>query len=123
MNHPLQLMCASITSQIVDVTGKLDLAESASGSSFLTLKAGDYQVIVDWRQDRGFGVTAGRNGEYGEGPDETMPDLVTAQQRVIWLLQHREITTPPIPSRSIGQAVADGSSPLPPVHSELRPCI
>ena len=115
MTSPIQSLYSLITSQIAGTICELDFAESTAGSSFLTLKAGDYQVIVDWRQDRGFGVTAGRNGEYGEGPDETMPDLATAQQRIIWLLKHREITSPPTSNvaRAVKQPASGGGSPLP----------
>ena len=103
-------MCLSITSQLPETSCELDLAESTSGLSFSTLKVSDYHVFVDWCQDRGFGITAGRDGEYGEGPDETMPDMPTAQERIIWLLQNRGITSPPTSSASPASAALKMSS-------------
>jgi hypothetical protein len=95
MTNPLQSLCSWVTSQMAETICELDLAETTAGSSFLTLKIGDYQLTVDWRPDRGFGITAGRDGAYGEGPDERIPDLASAQRRIFSLLQHRGITSPP----------------------------
>ncbi|HEX3151129.1 MAG TPA: hypothetical protein VHR66_23820 [Gemmataceae bacterium] len=117
MTNPLESLCSWVTLQNAETICELDLAETTTGSSFLTVKLGDYRVIVDWRPDRGFGITAGRDGAYGEGPDERIPDLAPAERRVLWLLQNRGITSPPSTvARTGAQQASTNGSPWQPLE-------
>jgi DNA-binding Xre family transcriptional regulator len=75
----------------------LDPPEQEKGSWFLDIGLDKYRIVVEWSVHRGFGVTAGRKGVYGEGPDELYPDLGTVMvRRVLWLMEHRTPTNPPL---------------------------
>jgi DNA-binding Xre family transcriptional regulator len=73
---------------------RVDAPEQRGGAWFLDIVLDAYGVVIEWREDRGFGVSAGRAGAYGEGADETYPDLGPTVRRVLWLLDHRAPTMP-----------------------------
>jgi predicted XRE-type DNA-binding protein len=74
----------------------MDRAAAARGSWFLDIRLGDYWMNVEWHAKRGFGLTARTDVVYGEGSDETYPELGAAARRVLWLLEHRSRTAPPL---------------------------
>jgi HTH-type transcriptional regulator/antitoxin HipB len=94
--NDLQALLRAARKSFPKVRGTLDPAETATGSSFLDLRLGDYWVNVEWREGRGFGVTARPDVAYGEGADEVYPDLSAAVRRVLWLLEHKTRTSPPL---------------------------
>ncbi len=66
-----------------------------AGSTFARLAAGTHVVLVEWRPQVGFGIAAGGEVAYGEGPDEVTNDRGEAASRVLALLQEGGITLPP----------------------------
>jgi DNA-binding XRE family transcriptional regulator len=96
MSNPLETLLHKVQDSFPQARCHLDAAENPAGSWFLDINLADYLLVVEWRPDGGFGLTAGRDGVYGEGVDETWPDLGSAQRRVLWLLEHRTPTAPPL---------------------------
>jgi DNA-binding XRE family transcriptional regulator len=64
----------------------LDPSSQRSGPWFLDIDLNGHLITVEWRPRRGFGLTSKRLSEYGEGPDEVIPDIDSAFHRVITLL-------------------------------------
>jgi DNA-binding XRE family transcriptional regulator len=93
---PIEELVRLVKSDFPSARCDLDPAETPIGSWFLDIAQGDSWVNVEWRSDRGFGITANREIEYGEGADETYPDLGSAARRVSWLLEHGGRTSPPL---------------------------
>jgi DNA-binding XRE family transcriptional regulator len=73
----------------------LDPSENPAGPWFLDIELDSHPVMVEWRPDRGFGVTSNVGVGYGEGPDEIHSDLESVSQRVITLLLAKTRTVPP----------------------------
>lgn len=74
----------------------LDRPRKTSGAWFLDVTLDDYTVTVQWRQGKGFGVSAAAEHAYGEGPDEIYPSEEAAYGRVLSLLLSKAFTSPPI---------------------------
>jgi hypothetical protein len=71
---------------IPDCRVKLDPPDNPEGPWFLDIESHGHSLVVEWRPNRGFGVTAGSKVTYGEGPHEVYPDLESAIRRIISLL-------------------------------------
>ena len=52
-------------------------------------------VIIEWRSDRGFGVSTQEVDDYGSGPDELYPNAKAAFDRVVRLVLSGGRTEPP----------------------------
>jgi hypothetical protein len=74
----------------------LDPAERPEGSWFLDVRLDKYWLNVEWQSKRGFLLTARDDVVFGEGADEAYPDLSGAVRRVLWLLEHKSRTSPPL---------------------------
>ncbi|HYV36919.1 MAG TPA: XRE family transcriptional regulator [Gemmataceae bacterium] len=94
---PLQKLIKAVRTSFPDAKCELDAAEHPNGSSFLDIHLGDYWLVADWRKQRGFGLTARTNVVYGEGADEVIRGVDSAVARVLWLLEHKAATCPPLP--------------------------
>lgn len=73
---------------------ELDTPLRANGSSFLDVRLQDHSVNVEWRKNRGYGVSSRSDLAYGEGVDETYTSEVEAFRRVLSLLLSQTKTTP-----------------------------
>ena len=67
------------------------------GSWFLDLpREGEVPpIVVEWRPDRGFGVSTPGADDYGTGPDEVYPNAKAAFDRVVRLVLSGGRTEPP----------------------------
>jgi DNA-binding XRE family transcriptional regulator len=76
---------------------KLDPSGTVTGSWFLDVyREGDlYPVNVEWRPDRGFGVTTPAPWDYGTGVDEVYGSAQGTFNRVVHLVETGESTVPP----------------------------
>lgn len=93
--NPIQQLMASVSRQFPEARASLDPAEGRGGSWFLDVQLDEYALSVEWRPYCGFGVTAGSEPGYGEGPDEVFSDTRSAEERVIELLRSRGATGEP----------------------------
>jgi DNA-binding Xre family transcriptional regulator len=67
------------------------------GSWYLGVRRGGETppVVVEWRPDRGFGVSTPTDDDYGSGPDEVYPNMRAAYDRVVRLVLSGGRTEPP----------------------------
>ena len=93
-NHTSRRLVTLVQSNCPAVHCELDRPNSPAYSWWLDVILNEYWMIVEWLPDRGFGLSAGRVGEFGEGADEVYPDLGSVSRRVFWLLEHRGKTAP-----------------------------
>jgi DNA-binding XRE family transcriptional regulator len=75
----------------------LDRSETATGSWFVDVsREGDLDPVnVEWRPDRGFGVTTPKPEDYGSGVDESYGSAKATFDRVVHLVETGESTAPP----------------------------
>lgn len=62
---------------------------------WLDIDVEGYRATVDWRSDRGFGLTGGRSITFGEGADEVFGDISTALERIATLAAAKRPTRSP----------------------------
>jgi DNA-binding Xre family transcriptional regulator len=76
---------------------KLDPPGTETGSWFLDVhrEGGLDPVNVEWRPDRGFGVTTPGPYDYGTGVDEVYGGPTATFRRVVHLIESGESTVPP----------------------------
>ena len=72
-------------------------ADGQRGSWFLDIHRGDGldPVVIEWRPDRGFGISTPGPDDYGTGVDEIYPNTKAAYDRVIALVLSGGRTEPP----------------------------
>lgn len=78
-----------------DAAVEVDAPLRSRGIWFLDVKREGHRVRVQWAPRRGFGLFAGREATYGEGPDEVYSSAKRAYVRIVDLLLTRGSTSPP----------------------------
>jgi len=94
----LQQLESRIREELPGVQARLDLAVAPEASSWLDLTLRDLRATVEWRPGRGFGVSSSPETVYGEGPDEIYPDVSTALDRLVSVLEKGSRTKPDGPT-------------------------
>jgi DNA-binding XRE family transcriptional regulator len=76
---------------------EIDKQADDRGSWFLDLRreGGGLPIVVEWRPDRGFGISTPGAEDYGTGPDEVYPNVKAAFDRVVRLILSGGRTEPP----------------------------
>ncbi|HST62972.1 MAG TPA: XRE family transcriptional regulator [Longimicrobium sp.] len=77
----------------------IDPAETATGGWFLDAELQGHLVVVEWRADRGFGISTPSRDDYGAKPDEVYEDVDAAYARAKALLLSQTRTRPPLRAR------------------------
>jgi hypothetical protein len=95
MNHMHDLV-QIVRKNFSTARAMVDPAECEEGSWFLDVHLEEYWLNVEWDPKRGFLLTARDDVVFGEGADEVYPDLSGAVRRVLWLLEHKSRTAPPL---------------------------
>jgi len=83
----LQQLESRVREELPGVQARLDLAVAPDASSWLDLTLRDLRATVEWRPGRGFGVSSSPETVYGEGSDELYPDVSTALNRLLAVLE------------------------------------
>ena len=80
-----------------DLTIAIDEPADVQGSWFLDVRreGGVTPVVVEWRPDRGFGVSTPEAGDYGSGPDELYPNAKATFDRIVRLVLSGGRAEPP----------------------------
>ena len=67
----------------------LDEPADAKGPWFLFVHQGEEipHIAIEWRPDRGFGISTPGEDDYGEGTDEIYPNASSATARAIELIE------------------------------------
>jgi transcriptional regulator with XRE-family HTH domain len=74
----------------------VDPPSNPKGSWFLDVRLDGQLVAVEWRKDRGFGITTNPGiGGYGSGVHETIQDAQSTCKRITALILGRANTSPP----------------------------
>ncbi len=75
---------------------EIDAPAEEGGTWFLDVRRGEAPpVVVEWRPDRGFGVTTPDEDCYGSGPDEVFTNIRGVADRVAQLILSVGRTKPP----------------------------
>jgi hypothetical protein len=77
-----------------DASFTIDCPELEAGTWFLDARLHGYLVVVQWRGDRGFGVSTPTRDDFGTKPHELYECLDAAYDRVVELLLSRTPTIP-----------------------------
>ena len=72
--NPIERLQADLAGRFPNLMVQLDVPVSPRGSWFLDVRRpGDIPpVVVEWRPDRGFGVSTPGADDFGSGPDEVI---------------------------------------------------
>lgn len=65
---------------------KLDCPKNENGIWYLDVTWDSHQVIIQWKDGKGFGVSSSKTSYYGEGADEVYEDEKLVFDRVLFLL-------------------------------------
>lgn len=94
--NPIKRMERELHAALPDAHLTLDAPDDPAGDWFLDVRRGEQLVVVQWRPDRGFGVTSDTpDAGYGAGPDEVHDTVEAARDRVAFLLLKGEVSSPP----------------------------
>jgi hypothetical protein len=66
-----------------------------TGGWFLDVSLKGYDLVIEWRPDRGFGLSTPADDDFGLGPDEVYGDVDSAYERAKALLLSQTPTRPP----------------------------
>lgn len=94
---PIQRLRDDLRNRFPDLAAEVDAPADPRGPWFLDLRRerGAAPIVVEWRPDRGFGVSTPGTEEYGLGPDEVYPNAKEAFERVVRLILSGGQTEPP----------------------------
>lgn len=97
--NALECLRERLAARFPEAVLAIDPAETATGSWFLDAKLQGYVVVVEWRPERGFGITTPSPDDYGAKPDEVYEDVEAAYARAKALLLSQTPTKPPVRAR------------------------
>lgn len=96
---PIESLESHLRKRFPGANFNLDRPRKRTGIWYLDIRYGGHPVIIQWQENKGFGVSASAAPEYGEGADEAYPDEEATYGRVVSLLLSRTFTAPPEPVR------------------------
>lgn len=95
--NQVERLQADLLNRFPDLAAEIDEPADHRGSWFLDVsrEGGAPPIVVEWRPDRGFGVSTPGAVDYGTGPDEVYPNVKAAFDRVARLILSGGRTEPP----------------------------
>lgn len=93
--NALEKLQTLIQSAFPDVQFRMYRPVLPTGEWSLDVRRENYLLVIDWREQDGFGLTADPDHGYGEGADEVYLDLPTAFRRAVLLVSEKLETVPP----------------------------
>lgn len=94
--NPIEQLRSDLTSRFPDASVELDPPADESGLWQLDVRPSHGPwVVVEWKADRGFGVSTPDEDDYGSKPDELYPNAKAAYDRVVRLILSGGRTEPP----------------------------
>jgi transcriptional regulator with XRE-family HTH domain len=95
--NPIERLRDELAERLPDIAAEIDAPAEESGTWHLDVQPGGDRpwVAVEWRPDRGFGVSTPGPDDYGTKPDELYPNMKAALDRVVQLIQTGGRTSPP----------------------------
>lgn len=92
--NALECLRDRLAARFPDAALDIDRAETETGSWFLDVALQGYTLVVEWRPDRGFGISTPSPDDFGAKPDEVYEDADAAFERVKALLLSQTPTRP-----------------------------
>lgn len=65
----------------------------------MDIRHNGHPIVIQWQEEKGFGVSSPAASGYGEGADEKYPDEEATYGRAVSLLLSGTFTAPPEPVR------------------------
>ncbi len=86
--NPVERLRDDLAQRFPNLIVAIDEPADVQGSWFLDVRrdGGALALVVEWRPDRGFGVTTPEAGDYGSRPDELYPNPKAAFECVVRLV-------------------------------------
>lgn len=94
--NALECLRERLAARFPDAALVVDRAETETGSWFLDVTLKGYDLVIEWRPGRGFGLSTPAKDDFGLGPDEVYEDADTAYERAKALLLSQTPTKPPL---------------------------
>jgi DNA-binding XRE family transcriptional regulator len=95
----IETLAKQLRKRFPEASIALDRPKRSTGVWYLDVAREGHPVTVEWKANRGFGVSSSPAPGYGEGADEVYTDAEAAYGRVVSLLLSRMFTSPPEPVR------------------------
>jgi hypothetical protein len=83
--NDIEIIERDLSARFPGLTIRLDPPADPSGTWFIDVRRNNRVLTIQWRQDRGFGLSAAAGG-YGEGADEVFSTVTQIEDRVAELL-------------------------------------
>jgi DNA-binding XRE family transcriptional regulator len=96
---PIESLEKQLRKRFPNATLSLDKPTRRSGTWYIDLTWKEHSVLIQWRENLGFGISSSESQHYGEGADEVYHDLEAAYSRVVSLVLSQSYTSPPYPVR------------------------
>jgi DNA-binding XRE family transcriptional regulator len=93
--NQIEVLKHKVEARLPGCKGVIDRPLNPAGPWMLDVHYDNWLVTVEWRSHRRFGVSAAEGHTYGEGPDEILPSLAAAVDRIVSLFATRVATAPP----------------------------
>lgn len=93
--NALECLQKRLAARFPDASLAVDPAETETGSWFLDATLKGYELVIEWRPSRGFGLSTPSPDDYGQGPDEVYEGVDAAYERAKALLLSQTPTRPP----------------------------
>lgn len=92
--NDLERLRGRLAERFPDASLAIDKPAIETGGWFLDAELQGHLVVVEWRADRGFGVSTPSEDDFGTKPDEVYPGCEAAYKRVVELLLSQTRTIP-----------------------------
>lgn len=94
--NPVECLRERLAARFPGASLAIDKAETETGGWFLDAVLNGYDLVIEWRPGRGFGLSTPTPDDYGQGPDEVYEDIDVAYERAKALLLSQTPTRPPV---------------------------
>jgi hypothetical protein len=86
--NPIERLREDLAARFPGIAAEIDAPADEAGLWHLDVRPGGGSpwVVVEWKPDRGFGVSTPGADDYGTKPDELYPDGKAANGRVVQLI-------------------------------------
>jgi DNA-binding XRE family transcriptional regulator len=95
--NPIERLRDNLATRFPDLVAEIDAPVEEAGVWHLDVRPGGGSpwIVVEWKPDRGFGISTPGADDYGTKPDELYPNAKAAYDRVVQLILSRGRTEPP----------------------------
>lgn len=97
--NDVERLCERLKERFPDGAYSILKPRLETGSSFLDVTLKGYDLVIEWRPGRGFGLSTPAADDFGQGPDEVYADVDAAYARAKALLLSQTPTKPPARTR------------------------